>query len=295
LANFFFLGEALRSFRRSPFMAVIAAGSISMALLAQGAYWLCVKNANLLVGQMEARVELVAYFKDGLDGAGLQAAASGLKALPGCAGLKLIGSEDAARELAADPDVKPMLEVLDKNPLPASARLQVDASARSAEGLQALAAKARQVAGVEAVDYGKETVEKLLAVFGVARLVLWMAGLVFSVAALVIVSNVIRLTVFARREEVSIMKLVGASNAFVRLPFLAESALLGLAGGLAASGVLKGLGQLLSYRIHADLRLDPAAFFPVGVTPVFAAQLAAAGLGLGLLAGLFSVGRHLRT
>jgi cell division transport system permease protein len=294
LANFFFLGEALRSFRRSPFMALIAAGSIAMALMAQGAYWLCVKNARYLLGQMEARVELVAYFHEGLDDAGLQAAAAALKALPGCTGVKLVSSEDAVRELSSDPDVKPMLEVLDKNPLPASARLQVDPATRSAEGLQALAAKARQVAGVDAVDYGRETVEKLLAVFGVARLVLWLAGLVFSVAALLIVSNVIRLTVFARREEVSIMKLVGASNTFIRLPFLAESALLGLAGGMVASGVLKGLGQLLSYRIHSELRLDPAAFFPVGVTPEFAGQLAAAGLGLGLLAGVFSVGRHLK-
>ena len=178
-------------------------------------------------------------------------------------------------------------------PLPASARLQV--SERTPEGLRNFSARVKSVEAVQDVDYGRETVERLLSIFRVARLLLSLVGAMLSVAALLIVSNVARLTVFARREEISIMKLVGAGNFFVRVPFLLESSLEGLAGGLAASAILFGLGRFLAYRVRAELGLDLAAFFPAGVPPLFAAQLAGLGLAMGFVAGLFSVGRYLKT
>jgi cell division transport system permease protein len=293
LVNSFLLTEALHSLRRSRFMALIAIGSMTISLLAQGAYFLAMRNASHLLEGLEDRVEMVAYFKDNLDADQVKAAAGVLAALPGCRSVEIVSPEEAARALSTDPEIKKFLDVLEKNPLPVTARLKLDS--KDPAFLRAFAEKVQGVEGVQDVNWGQEALERLLHILQVLRLLMWVAGLVLSVAALLIVGNVVRLTVFARREEVSIMKLVGAGNFFVRAPFLLEGCLEGLAGGFLAAAILQGLGRFIHYQVMTELHMDLDPFLPYGVTFLFAVKLAGVGAAMGFVASLLSVGRYLKT
>jgi cell division transport system permease protein len=290
----FFVRESFLSFRRNRFMSLVAVGSITVALLALGTYFLVKRNAEFLLSGFEERVEVVAYFTDGLPLDKVQQAVSSINALPGVKAVEVVDPEQAAKLMSVDPEIKRFLETLGKNPLPASARIRLEKEFKNPESLKVFSAKLALVEGISEVNYGRETVERLLKIFAVLRLLLGIAGAVLCVAALLIVSNVIRLTVFNRREEISIMKLVGAGNLFVRAPFLLEGCLQGLAGGLLAGGIMAGLGRFVTLQVWQELHLDLAAFLPFGVDLAFVLALAACGLGLGFLASLFSVGRFLR-
>lgn len=290
----FFAREALLSFRRGSFMALVAVGSITIALLALGTFWLVKRNADALLAGFEEKVEVVAYFTDGLPNDKVSQAAAAIGALPGVKAVETVDPEQAAKLMSQDPEIKRFLEALGKNPLPASVRIRLDKDSRNPEALRAFSAKLAMVEGISEVNYGRETVERLLKVFAVLRLVLGITGLVLCLAALLIVSNVIRLTIFNRREEIAIMKLVGAGNMFVRAPFLLEGCLQGLLGGLLALGIMTGLGRFVTLQVWQELRLDLAAFLPYGVDLPFAFALAGCGLALGGLATLFSLGRFLR-
>src|SRR4051794_13524109 len=125
LFNSFLFAEAFHSLKRSRFMALIATGSMTMALLAQGAYFLSMRNAAHLLQGLEDRVEMVAYFKSGLAPEKLQAASAAMAALPGCRSVEMVTPEQAARSLSSDPEIRKFLEVLGENPLPATARLKL--------------------------------------------------------------------------------------------------------------------------------------------------------------------------
>ncbi len=288
----FFVKEALTSTRRGGFMGLLAIGSMAMALMSLGAYWLARTNADRILRDWEDRIEVVAYFKSGLTPDQVQAGVAGLRALPGAVKVDLITPDEAARELSRDPQLKRYLDVLGQNPLPASARIQV--KDKTDAFLADFGQRASRVPGVDSVEWGREAVRRLLKAFQVVRLLLGLAGVVLVLASLLIVGNVIRLTVFARREEISIMKLVGASNFFVRGPFLVEGCLHGLLAGVLASGILFALGRFLDYQARTQLGVDLGSFLPCGMGPALAAQLSGAGLALGLVGSLFSVGRFLR-
>jgi cell division transport system permease protein len=290
--NLFFLSEAWRSLERSRFMALIATGSITIALLALGTYFLAVRNAGFLLQGLEERVEMEVYLKDELSTAQAQAALEALRQLPGCREAELVSPDQGLKTLSADPEIRRFLELLGRNPLPTTVRLKTES--KDPEFLEAFAARARKVEGVADLSWGREALERLLRVLQVFRLVLATAGVVLSLAAFLIVGNVVRLTVFARREEVSIMKLVGAGNFFVRAPFLLEGCLEGLAGGLLAAGLLQVLGRFVHYQVLTEIYLDLDAVLPYGVDWLFALRLAGLGAGMGFLASLFSVGRYLR-
>src|SRR3954469_19218362 len=114
LVNSFLLTEALHSLRRSRFMALIAIGSMTISLLAQGAYFLAMRNAAHLLEGLEDRVEMVAYFKDGLGEDQVKAASETLAAMPGCKAVEIVSPDEAARALSADPEIKKFLDVLEK-------------------------------------------------------------------------------------------------------------------------------------------------------------------------------------
>ena len=160
--------------------------------------------------------------------------------------------------------------------------------------LRALAGRVSQVAGVAEVDYGREWVDRLEALgnalrgFGTASLAL------VGLAALLVVANTIRLAVYARRDEIEIMKLVGATDGYVRAPFLLEGALQGLCGAaLAVSGLL-AVQRLLLPRVAAAFAFTSGAQAP-HLSPQHCALLAAAGALVGLCGSYLAVARFLRT
>ncbi len=166
---------------------------------------------------------------------------------------------------------------------------------QSPEVLRTLSSRAKSMDGVESVEYGDEAAETFLNLLRATRWVLGAVGVVMGLAALLIVSNVIRLTVFARREEISIMRLVGASPLFIRAPYVLEGCLQGVLGGGLAATMLFGLGHGLVAALRREINLDLGAYMSVGVDGTFACGLVALGLALGFFGSLNAVGRYLKS
>jgi cell division transport system permease protein len=206
--------------------------------------------------------------------------------------MELVSPDEAARALSRDPELKKYLEVLGRNPLPASVRLRMETE--DPARLRILAEQSKALPGVDEVDYGREAVERLLKAFSVVRWLLSAVAGLLGAVALLVVANILKLTAHSRRAELSIMRLVGAPGWFVRLPFLLEGMLQGVLGGLLAAGGLYVLGQALAARALAELQVDLGSFMPQGIDLGFCLRLVGLGLALGFVGGLFAAGRNTR-
>ena len=186
-----------------------------------------------------------------------------------------------------------LLNGLASNPLPNSLVLTVDKIEKS----DAVAKKAEKVAGVEDVKYYQDTIKKLVSAtrgFQIATVVI-MAFLI--VIATVVVSNTIKLTVFNRSDEIVIMKYVGATNWFIRAPFLLEGILIGIVSSLLASGIVmliyKSISKAIGDKVLAILStpMVPAGFLSVNIILIFLAL----GVSIGAWGSIISMRRFLDT
>jgi cell division transport system permease protein len=176
--------------------------------------------------------------------------------------------------------------LLTANPLPNAFRVAV----RNVDTVPEVAASIAKLPGVAKVDYAADTVTKLLrAADVIARIGMAMIGLLVLTAA-IIIANTIRLTVFARRREIAIMQLVGATNMYIRMPFIAEGIVAGVIGAAVAIGVLAVAQTQIVPKVAATLQ-----FVPFHVNELqLAGELLLVGAAVGLIASWFSVGRYLR-
>jgi cell division transport system permease protein len=195
---------------------------------------------------------------------------------------KAEGLQQMRERLGSDFDTS----LLTQNPLPNAFRVAV----RDADDVPAVAATIAKLPGVAKVDYAADTVTKLLkAADVIGRVGLAMIALLVLTAA-IIIANTIRLTVFARRREIAIMQLVGATGMYIRMPFIAEGVVAGLLGALVAIAVLAIAQVQIVPKIAATLQ-----FVPFHVDELqLAGELLLVGAVVGFVASWFSVGRYLR-
>jgi cell division transport system permease protein len=273
----YFLREAFRQAWRQRLLSLVAVSALGLATLFAGAWGLLWRNARHWQASLGEATEISAYLRPGAKAAAQGAALDAARALSGVASVSLVSEAEAAAQLSKDPAVRQALELLGENPLPATLKLRlVDADARS---LKRVSEALLQIPEVEEVDSGEGAVESLLKASRALRTVLLGLGALFSAAALLIVAAVLRLAAWSRRQELGIMRLVGAGHAFIRAPFIIEGFLHGIVGGLAASAALAAALAWLTLRLRSELQVDLAAFLPFGVDGLLAAALA---LGAGL-------------
>ncbi|GJG88213.1 hypothetical protein tb265_33940 [Gemmatimonadetes bacterium T265] len=274
--------EALLAFRRAPLLSALGVATIAFSLFSLGLFGLVALNIRDALGRVEERVEVRAFFADSTAAEVVARSAAAARAYPEVAAVEVVSSDEALRR--ARRELGEFRDVFDAAVLPASAELHLRAGRRDAADVRAVAERVRTLPGVDDVRYGEEWVQKLAAIRAVATAAGVALGAAFAVAALIITGATIRIAVFARAREIQLMRLVGATDGFVRLPFLLEG---------AAGGVLGGaLALLLTYAACAVVR---RYVFAVAFLPPAAAALGVVGGGvLGLLGSAASVGRHLR-
>lgn len=289
----YFIKEALSSFSRGGAMSLVAVLALTLAVLALGAYERLRSNTLYWLSQAEQRLEVVVYLKDGSDEFRARALAEQMKALPNVAELRLVSPAEAAAEVAKDAALAGFLQALGgENPLPWSARVKLKDS--GVQELAAFAKSAQALEGAAEADWGRDSAEAVLKWLSLVKAGLLVLGVALALSAVLVTASVIRLTVYARREEIGIMRMVGASTAFIRIPLFLEGGLQGLLGGGLAALLLYGSMRLLDHRALAELALDLSAYLPFGVTPPFALGLAGLGGGLGLLGSLLALARGFR-
>ena len=291
----YFWRSAAAGLRHAPFVHFIAVTTIAIALFSAGLAQAVGRLVDGLLGSLGGEVQVTVYLSPGLDEEGatvlrerMESRSGGRAALvPPQAAL-----ERLARELG---DLGEALAQLPENPLPPSLELKVPAERRTPGALRALAQELRGMPGVTGVDYGEEAVERLSAISQALRYGGWVAFGVVLLATVIIVSATLQLAIYARREEIEIQKLVGATDRFVKVPFLIEGFLQGLLGaGVALGGlalferlIAPGMGSLFSFLV------GPGGMAPL-LEPALVLELLVAGCALGLGGSFIAVGRFLR-
>ena len=287
----YFIQETLRSLRRNNWMSFASVGTVAVSLFVLGVFLLLVLNMNRLASSLESQVQISVYLADGLSAGARKNIASDIEALQGIEGIRYVPKEEAKERLAKRlGDQKYLLDALgEKNPLPDSFEVVLKSPAL----VETAAAAITRMDGVEQAKYGQDVIEHLFAItrliriFGLALMVL-LAG-----ATLFIISNTIRLTVFARRKEVAIMKYVGATDWFIRWPFLLEGMVLGFVGGVLAAIALQSFYAAMAAKIYETL-----AFFPLLPQYPYMYYVSAAillsGMGIGALGSTISLKRFLK-
>ncbi len=283
------LREALLVFRRAPVLSGLSITAIAFSLFTIGLFGLVALNLRAALRGIEERVEIVAFVRRGTPPETITLAAQDVAAFPEVQDVAYVTEDEALvrarQELVEFRDAYRDLQV---NPLPASLEIRLRPGSRRAATVADVAERLRGFEFIEDIRYGREWVERLDRLRDVAALVGLVTGLAFAAVAVVIIGITIRLTVLQRAREIAIMRLVGATDWFIRGPFLIEGALKGFLGGALAL-----LLSWLGWRLLTGAVAGPLAgmlFFG----PVHIALILVFGVLLGLAGSLVSVGRHLR-
>ncbi|MFY9720061.1 MAG: permease-like cell division protein FtsX [Candidatus Cybelea sp.] len=286
----FFLGEVLRNFSRNAGMQITAIGTVAITIVLLGLF-LFVRSALADVGtRLLDQIEISAYLRTDVTPAQTAAIERFLAQDPRVASARFVPKRQGLAELRAQTRGAIDTGLLTENPLPDKFRIK----ARVPEQVEAVAATVRRLSGVDNVVYGQKIVARMLALVSVLRRVGIGVIAVFIGVASIIISNTIRLTVFARRREIAIMQLVGGTNTYIRLPFICEGLLDGVVGALLALGVLALARAALWPRLLEALPWVQLAAMPVDAR-LLAAELLLVGAAIGAIASWISVGRYLRT
>ncbi len=277
-----FVRTAIRGIASSPVTSGISVVTIGVTLVLVGAFALLLRNMEELLDQFGDELRVTAYLEPEVSGETLRALEKRVLAIPGVEDVEALSQDEALERFRASVGSgSALLDGLDINPLPASLEISLSDDRRSAEGMEAVANVIAGLAGVESLSSGRDWVEGYLRAVALVRAVGLGLGIILALATLLIVANTIRLGIFARRDELEILSLVGASRPFVLTPFLIEGVVQGAAGGAIALALLYALFRLALPGFEFGLELL------VGTAPRFLSSgealiLVAGGAGLGL-------------
>ena len=287
----YFVRETYKSIRRNGFMSFASISTVAVSLLVLGMFLLIFLNTNNLAKYLESQVQISVYMQDEATDDDLNAVQKTLSGLPGVEKVTLITKDQALERFKERlGDQETLLDSLGKdNPFPNSFDVQVD----SPERIKEITPKINDLEKVETAKFGQEVVEHLFQLTKILRFGGVVLVIFLSMATLFIISNTIRLTVFARRKEVLIMKYVGATDWFIRWPFLLEGMTLGFFGAVIANILINSTYGALLSRIHATLAFLPLlpAYPLLTYVSLF---LLAAGTGIGALGSYISLRKFLR-
>ena len=277
--------EAFIAFKRAPLLTGLSATMVGLALFVVGLFGLATYNVRLYLETLEERVEVVAYLRDDATTAEIALMETALTMLPEVLAVDFVTKtealEKAYREL---PEFNEILTDLEVNPLPASLDIQLRLGSRNPATADRIAQQAALHSIVEEVQYGQEWVEKLFTLRRMGAVTTTVLGTAFAVVAALIIGTAVRIAIFARREEIKIMQLVGARDSFIHRPFLLEGGITGALGG--------ALAVLLTYTVFWSVfhYLFTISWIPwewagIGVS---------SGVVFGVLASGYAVRKHLR-
>ncbi|WP_432646860.1 permease-like cell division protein FtsX [Mitsuokella sp.] len=287
----YFIQEVFHSLRRNNWMTFASIGTVTVSLFVLGVFLILVLNMNRLAGMLESQVQISVYLEDHLTDREKRQLEYDIESLQGIDTVTYVDRDEAKERLKERlGDQKYLLDALSEdNPLPDAFEVTVTTPAV----VESAAGAISSMAGVEEAKYGQDVIEhlfditRLMRIFGLVLMVL------LGAATLFIISNTIRLTVFARRREIAIMKYVGATDWFIRWPFLLEGVVLGCIGGILAAVALRSFYAAMAAKIYSTL-----AFFPLLPQYPFMNYITLAIVGSGIFIGaigsLISLKRFLK-
>ena len=285
----YFSRTAARGLRGSPVTTAVAVITISVSLVLVGAFQLLLRNMEELLDDFGDDLQVTAYLEDGVEPMEQRQLEALLLTVEGVEGVRAVSKAEALERFRAGVGSgAALLEGLDDNPLPASLEIQLVPERRSPEGMAVVVESISGLPGIAELASGQDWIEGYLRALAVIRGIGLGLGVLLSLATLLIVTNTIRLAVYARRDELSILWLVGGSRSFMNTPFLIEGVLQGAVGGVLAVTLLFAIFRTLlpGFEFGLELVLGGAPRF---FTAVEAVTLVAVGAGLGLVGSIAAV------
>lgn len=286
----FFLGEVFRNFTRNAGMQATAIGTVAVTIVLLGAFLYARASVTHLANDAMSQITISVYTASDATKSQEDALRTAFAEDERILSTEFVPKAQGLKELRARMKGQIDTSILTENPLPDKFRVKV----RDPQEVPAVAASIKKLPGVESVDYGQDVVQRLLQLVAVAR----RAGIaliaLFVLVAGIIISNTIRLTVFARRREISIMQLVGATNMYIRMPFICEGLIDGALGAGLALGVLALGRAALVPKLALALPWLQLNAAHIDLSSLVL-QLFAVGAAVGVLASWIAVGRYLRT
>jgi len=276
------LRETILGFRRAPVLSVLSITTIAFSLFAFGLFSLVALNIRKTLSDVESRVEIRAFLADGTPVEVVSAAMGDIGAFPEVSRVEYVSPDSALARARAE--LGEFKDVFESAFLPASIDVRLREGHRDPATVRTIANRMKSLEFIDDVRYGEDWVDKLYRIRNVATAAGVILGLAFAAVAVIIIGATIRMAVMARAREISIMRLVGATDGFIRRPFLIEGFVKGILGGSLALALTWFASVVISRNFIQT------EFFSRGL----------AGLGLlggaliGLVGSSLSVGGHLR-
>ena len=274
--------EALISFRRAPMLSVLSITTIAFSLFAFGLFSLVALNLRAALDEVESRVEIRAFLKEDTAVETIADAMKAIGSYPEVSRVEYISPEQALER--ARTELREFRDVFEAGFLPASIDVRMREGFRAPVSVAEVAQRMRGFDFVEDVRFGAEWVQKLYSIKNIATAAGIVLGLAFAAVAIIIIATTIRMTVMARAREISIMRLVGATDGFIRRPFLIEGFVKGVLGGVLAL-VLTWFASLVVSKYFIQTEFFDQRLALMGVL---------GGALIGVVGSAVSVGRQIR-
>lgn len=285
----YFIREAAQSLSRNRVLSFATITTVAVSILILGIALLMTINAGNIMNRLESDVQVIAFLDKNLNSSEISAVKRNIEKIDGVKSVKFVPRDEALKKLqesyGKDYDLK---ATIGKNPLPNT----FDIKAKDPHQVPVIATKINKINGVYKVNYGQGVVERLFQVTRWVRIVSIAFIILLAAGAVFLIATTIRLAIFARRKEIYLMKLIGATDWFVRWPFFIEGMFMGISGSLIAVLLLAlGYNSLVS-------RIGTIFFMPLVSDPHLLSQLYLSLIGIGALLGMLgtyiSINRFLK-
>src|SRR5215218_3680712 len=286
----FFLAEALKNLRLNLLMSITAVTTTFICILVFGLGLLVSAHIQSIIGSVREDVSVEAFMPDATSEE-VDALATEVAGWPEVASVTEVSEEQAFAEFKDKFEDQPDLyQDLDRGVFPPSVQIQLN----DPDSANDVAERLKQEGFTESnLSYPQQTINRLNSITSYVIWGLYGATILFLIASVLLISNAIRLSIFARRKEIEVMKLVGASDGFVRTPFVLEGLLQGLVGSLLAALTVIWIDYLFTDWAHNALPFVPISDTAVNA-PLMLLTLVAAGVAIGVIGSFLSVTRFLR-
>ena len=236
------------------FLNAVTIVTIAIAILIASSFALFFINANAIVNSWKKGIRIMVYLKPNSSEIKLDDIKSKIEGMKGVKNVRFISKKEALERLKDQMKRQSsLLDDLQENPLPDAFEVQLTDDFQNQNKVETLAASLESLSQVDEVEYGQVWLGRFTNILNLFRLTGYTMGALFLVATVLIVANTIRLVIYSRREEVEIMRLVGATDGFIRTPFYIESLIQGALGGIIGLGALFGFFMFISLNVDKSL------------------------------------------
>jgi len=285
----YFVIRAYNNLRENRFLSFVTIAVIAVSMLLFSTFLLMYHNISSALESWGHDVQVSAYLKDSIDPIEARQILVQIEAMTEVKKVEYVSKEEAMATFSQSlKGISGIIDDLGTNPLPASIEIELREGRRGGDAIQTFVQKINRPA-FEDIDWSQEWVEKFYAFLNLLRWSGVLLGSLLAAASIFIISQTIRLGFFARKDEFEILELVGATPAFIRVPFVIEGFVQGLTGALAAEALLYIAYRTIAARLDTSLQASLGALSLEFLPPLDLLLIALAGMGLGLLGSLASI------